>query len=224
MNVVRDCRSRVGVILAVAALVGCGGKGESPPSQAPAGPDIETYTVTTTATGTARFTTTATTSGTPGGYLALQTTTGGVAYTGGNTNDCYLWLVFGFVPQLLRYPVVLNDTWTYNVTSNGYHTTSTMTVTSVSATVTVPAGTFGNVVVVQETLAAPAGYYNAQVIDRRIRSWAPGVGLIKEEVAWHGGSTTTAELQHYTVSGSGTDLFPLGLGNAWTYAWTFHWI
>jgi hypothetical protein len=213
-------------IVAVAALVGCGGKGGSTPSEAPAGPDIETYTVTTVATSTARFTTTATTSGTAGGYVALQTTAGGVAYDIGNinTNGSYLWVVFGFVPQLLRYPVVLNDTWTYNVTSNGYHTTSTMTVTSVSATVTVPAGTFGNVVVVQETLAAPAGYYSAQVIDSRIRSWAPGVGLIKEEVAWHGGSTTTAELQHYTVSGSGTDLFPLGLGNAWTYAWTFHWI
>jgi hypothetical protein len=201
-------RSRVAIVVAVVAANACGSEARKAGDAAP-GPIVETYTMSSAT----RFVTTATTGGTPGGYIDLTTSSSGVSFTGYDTVGSQLHAFTGFVPRLLRYPVVLDDTWSYTMISNGNPVTAQIRVQSATETVTVPAGTFTGCAVTVETITAPAS------AGSKVRTFAPGVGPVRVVATSSDGSVAHGELQSYSVSGAASDLFPLTVNNAWTFRW-----
>jgi RNA polymerase sigma-70 factor (ECF subfamily) len=53
----------------------------------------------------------------------------------------------------------------------------------------------------------------------RIEFYAPGIGLVKMEFNFIGGSKMNVELVDYSVSGESSDYLPLDEGNTWRYEW-----
>jgi hypothetical protein len=124
--------------------------------------------------------------------------------------------------KLLAFPVVKGSSWTGQVNSNGFIVRANTVVLNDAVQVSVPAGAFTCVVTSTETVA-PTGY--DQTTGRHLvnlrRYFAPGVGLVKVEGAMSDGSSLAAELTSYSlVQPTATDLFPLEVGDRWTFRWT----
>jgi tetratricopeptide (TPR) repeat protein len=125
--------------------------------------------------------------------------------------------------------VGVGESWSGEAFSYTYQPLqATVTVKSKAERVTVPAGTFANCLLTEQVTTeselpddAPdrKKELNRSTFVGTRRAWyAPGVGLVRLEVARGDGLEAAIELREYTISG-GEGYLPLAIGNAWTYGW-----
>ena len=160
-----------------------------------------------------------------GGYVTFTTTGTTQDISGWNTMGDELWHFTSIVSRpILRYPITVNDFWDDYGNSNGYPVISHSTVESNYEVVTVPAGTFNNVVKTSIWLEFPNGY-DQQYYDDIVEVWyAPDVGFIKIKAHDNGtGDFYIGELTNFSVTSIGStfnpDYFPMDIGNTWIFEW-----
>jgi hypothetical protein len=140
---------------------------------------------------------------------------------GGSLSGVEAIVPFGGHQSPLKYlqPEV-GQTWTDTGDSNGYRIDSVSTVLSVSAAVTVSAGSFSNCAHVRESLTWPDGHDPDQPtywvqFDRWL---CPGIGPARLIVTDNWGGTYPGQLMSYNISSiNPSDYFPLELGYQWTF-------
>jgi len=122
-------------------------------------------------------------------------------------------------PPLKYFPPRVGDKWQDQGSSGAYPVNSIATVTSVSETVTVSAGTFTNCAKVEETLLYPKGYEAGQPHPIKIERWfAPGVGPVKLLITHENGVSYSGGLiSHANITADPRDYFPLGMNDTWTF-------
>ena len=75
---------------------------------------------------------------------------------------------------IIKSPAVLNDIYSITFNQGGTNVTNTRKVTSLNASITVPAGTFDNCVIIHETTSGDAVYYKDYWIH-------PNTGIVRME-------------------------------------------
>ncbi len=131
----------------------------------------------------------------------------------------------GRLPPLKYFPPQVGDTWEAQdseilLDGTVYPTILEGTVTSLSETVSVAAGTFTNCAKVEETIlypkGIPAGYGYWPI--KTERWFAPGVGPVKLLITSLNGVPYPGELISYAdITADPGDYFPLGLNYTWTF-------
>ena len=124
------------------------------------------------------------------------------------------------------------DTWSGRFTSWTFAPLETIAlVKSKQESVSVPAGTFDNCLlmeyVTKETLPPDDAPEEATTVEtRRSRfcgwrlAWfAPGVGLVQLQAKMDDGTEAVMQLREYEIEGPTEDCFPLAVGNRWSYGW-----
>ena len=108
--------------------------------------------------------------------------------------------------------------------------TTTITVVGYNESVTVPAGTFPNCMLIQEVTVedGPPPESMSEAMRQALRScvfgtrrywFARGVGLVRFATRNIAGDETVVELNEYEMVEPGNDYLPLAVGNSWTYGW-----
>ena len=126
--------------------------------------------------------------------------------------------------------VPVGGSWSGNSFSYGYRPLkTTVTVKSASTRVTVPAGEFGNCLLIEQVTkenGLPDDTPEHQKsLNRRIlcgtgQTWfAPGVGIARLHVQNGEGTEAVIELKGFSLQGKSEDYLPLAVGNSWTYGW-----
>ena len=132
--------------------------------------------------------------------------------------------------KLLDLSIPVGGSWSGDVFAFSFQPLrATATVRSNSETVTVPAGTFGNCLLIEEITpesdlpddarerierAHQRLYYGVR------RAWyAPGVGLVQLHVKPAEGDEVLIQLKEFSVKDIGGEYLPFRIGNSWTYDW-----
>jgi hypothetical protein len=161
-------------------------------------------------------------SGTGTGTMSLLRTSFGLTTNGFNAAPPDFLSVGS--PQLLPASPVLGQTWSHSGISNGYTINTTATVTSLSETVTVTAGTFSNCLRIEESNSFDPAYVassGGRAVSHRTRWFAPGVGPVKYEAVYVDASltvvvTATGQLVSRSLAYTApNNLWPLAVGNSW---------
>jgi hypothetical protein len=122
-------------------------------------------------------------------------------------------------PPLKYFPPQVGHKWQDQGSSGVYPVNSVATVTSVSETVEVTAGTFENCAKVEETLLYPRGYETGQPHPIKFERWfAPGVGPVKLLITHENDVLYSGELiSHANITADPGDYLPLGTNYTWTF-------
>ncbi len=160
-----------------------------------------------------------------GNPVRLYFTNYGVGGDGGGLYSGVEAILPGRLPPIKSFPPQVGDVWEAQdgeILPDGvvYPTTLVGTVTSLSETVSVSAGTFTNCAKVVETIFYPkgipagVGYWPIKTE----RWFAPGVGPVKLLITNINGVSYPGELiSHANITAGPGDYFPLGLNYTWTF-------
>ena len=135
----------------------------------------------------------------------------------------------GMAGTLLDATMRAGDTWTHDTPSADRYALRTKgTLVTQDAHVTVPAGTFSGCRVVrlvtqeaEETRARDARTRRMNRARCGVRevSYAPGVGIVRLQVALENGVRTALVLKGYRIQKPTARALPLDVGNQWVYGW-----
>lgn len=140
------------------------------------------------------------------GYITLTIDPSQVSFSSYSNPDYIMVSGYFAAKPLLKAPVVLNDTWNYNLTSNGYPIEMTTTVTSIATDVTIDNFTYIGCAELTVNIQYPNGYdWNNWLVTRRLYMY-PGIGCVKRVDHWSDNTTTEITLVSHQITANEDNL------------------
>lgn len=134
------------------------------------------------------------------GYVDLVINSAGVSFSS-YTNPDFIMVAYTFAPNpLLKTPIVLDDTWSSTITSNGHPIVMINTITSTTASINIGDLSYDNCVELTIDFQYPDGPSGTSWLVSRKMYFYPGIGCIKRIDQMSNNSTTEFTLASHQIT------------------------